>query len=188
MQAPRRRSRRSCTARARRDVRRGRASRAGPPRRRARGPQPQPPGADLAARVGLVGQRAGVAACCGSRSSRCSAIARSSSSPSAASRLSSSCATGSAARARWPGADRRPRAREAVPRPGEGEEVGAPAAAVGRQHRAHAAVLVHVGADDDPLVVPHALEHRLARCDRHAVDRHPQALDRACCCRGGGFA
>ncbi len=33
------------------------------------------------------------------------------------------------------------------------EEVGAPAAAVRGEHRAHAAQLVDVGADDDPLVL-----------------------------------
>ena len=77
---------------------------------------------------------------------------------------------GRAARARWPGG-RAVRAGEAVPGPREGEEARAPAAAVGGQHRAHAAAAVGVGADDDRRCSRDALEHRLARAQRQAVDR-----------------
>ena len=56
------------------------------------------------------------------------------------------------------------------------------------EHRADAAVAVHVGADDDPLVAAHAGEHRLARCHRQAVDRQAQALDGAAAVAATGFA
>jgi hypothetical protein len=67
--------------------------------------------------------------------------------------------------------------REAIPGAGEGEEVGAPAAAVGGEHRADAAVFVGVGADDDPLGVANALKHGGAGGERQAVDRQAQRLD-----------
>ena len=50
-------------------------------------------------------------------------------------------------------------------------------AAVGREHRAHAAVAVDVCARDDPLVAANPVEHRLAGGDRQAVDREAQILD-----------
>jgi len=68
-------------------------------------------------------------------------------------------------------------AREAIPGMREGEEVGAPAAAVGGEHRADAAVPVGVGADDDPLGVANAFEHGGAGGERQAVDRQAQRLD-----------
>jgi hypothetical protein len=70
---------------------------------------------------------------------------------------------------------------EAVPRSRERQEIGALAAAVGREHRADAAVIVDVRADNHALVAAHAREHRFARGSRHAVDRQAQALD----CIGG---
>jgi hypothetical protein len=61
------------------------------------------------------------------------------------------------------------RARVAVPGLGELGVVGPAAVAVGGEHRADAA-LGRVGADDD-RVAGDRVEHRLARLERHAVDR-----------------
>src|ERR1700691_1882791 len=66
---------------------------------------------------------------------------------------------------------------EAIPGAREGQEVGAPAAAVRGEHRADAAFAVDIRADDDWLPVAYAVEHRLARTHRQAVDRAAQLLD-----------
>ena len=66
---------------------------------------------------------------------------------------------------------------EAVPGPREGQEVGAAAATVGGEHRAHPAAAVGVGAHDD-LVGQHALEHCLARARGEAVDGGAEVFDR----------
>jgi hypothetical protein len=58
-----------------------------------------------------------------------------------------------------------------IPGASEREKVGARTPAVRRQHRAHAAVAVDVRAGDDALVRLHAIEHRLARRRRQAIDR-----------------
>ena len=76
------------------------------------------------------------------------------------------------------GAARVARAREAVPRLGERDEVGAPAVAVGRQHRADAPFAVRVGADDDRALLD-ALEHGSLRVAGQAVDRPAEVLDAA---------
>jgi len=68
-------------------------------------------------------------------------------------------------------------AREPIPGPREGEEVGAASATVSGEHRAHATMAVGVGADDDPIVAPDPLEHGLPGSHRQAVDRAPQVLD-----------
>jgi hypothetical protein len=70
------------------------------------------------------------------------------------------------------------RPREPVPRFGKRDEVRAPATAVRRQHRAHAALTIDVRAHDDPLGARDPLEHRFARSHRQAVDRQTQIFDR----------
>ena len=64
---------------------------------------------------------------------------------------------------------------EGVPRLGEGAEVGAAAVAVRRQHRADAAALVGVGADDD-AVGADALEHAPLGVCGQGLDGPAQAL------------
>jgi hypothetical protein len=66
-------------------------------------------------------------------------------------------------------------ASEAVPRPRERQEVRASSSAMGREHRAHAAAAVHVGAGDDALAL-NPVEHRAASGSRQAVDRATQIL------------
>jgi len=75
------------------------------------------------------------------------------------------------------GAADRAGAREGVPRAGERDEAGPAAVAVGGQHRADAAAVVRVGADDDRMGAD-AVEHRLPRARRQAVDGRPEAADR----------
>ena len=70
-----------------------------------------------------------------------------------------------------------PRTGEAVPGPGEGQEVRPPPAPVGGEHRAHTALSVDVRADDDPLVALNTFEHRLARGHGKAIDRETQLPD-----------
>jgi hypothetical protein len=74
-------------------------------------------------------------------------------------------------------------AREAIPRAREREKVGARATAVRREHGAHAAASVDVGAGDDRLSCLHALEHRGAGRRGQAVDRAAKLVDRC-----GAFA
>ena len=62
-----------------------------------------------------------------------------------------------------------------VPSPGEGAEVGPAAVAVGGEHRADAAALVHIGADDH-AVGANAAEHRGLGLRGHGVDRVAEAL------------
>ena len=107
---------------------------------------------------------------------RCSAIAaaRSVGAPSlGASDASSRCSSG-AARARSRGG-RRGRARSR-PRSGRRPASGAAAVAVRGQHRADAAAVVGVGADDD-RVRADAVEHRLARAHGQGVDGPPRLAD-----------
>ena len=155
--APASRSSRSGAARATSASAAGRAIRPASPAPRPRTTADAPaqtPREDLAGRVGSVGQATPAAP------------AHASAPPARGARRSPGRAPGrrplrGSPRAGRPGrrtsrsvARRRPAAGagEAVPGLGEGEEVGAPAAAVGGQHRADAAMLVDVGADDDPLV------------------------------------
>src|SRR5262245_4037859 len=65
---------------------------------------------------------------------------------------------------------------EAVPRAGEAAEVGTAAAPVRREHRADAAAAVAIGAYDDAVVAPEALEHRDPRLVGQAVDDVPKPV------------
>jgi hypothetical protein len=56
-----------------------------------------------------------------------------------------------------------PRSGEPVPGLGERKERGASSGLMGREHRAHSAFAVDVGAHDDPLMSFDPREHRLAR-------------------------
>src|SRR5262249_20623636 len=67
------------------------------------------------------------------------------------------------------------RLREAIPRAGEADEVGAAAVAVGGEHRAHAAGAVRVRADDD-VVLADPAQHREPGVHRQAVDCQPERL------------
>ena len=78
---------------------------------------------------------------------------------------------------------------EAVPGVREREEIGAPAAAVRREHRADAAFAVDVRADDDRLPLRDARQHRFAGV-RPAGSRSrsadPLSAGRGRCGHGGG--
>jgi len=71
-----------------------------------------------------------------------------------------------------------PGARETVPRLGERQQVGAPAASVRGHHRAHTALAVDVGAHDDALAPAHRGEHRAPCAHRQTVDREAQRGER----------
>jgi hypothetical protein len=77
------------------------------------------------------------------------------------------------------------RAGEAVPRAREREQRRAAAVTMGGEHRADAAVVVGVGADDD-RVGPDAVEHRLARGHRQGVDGAAEVGDRVALPSHGG--
>src|SRR5919204_195065 len=65
--------------------------------------------------------------------------------------------------------------RVTVPGLGEAREARATAATVRGEHRAHAAAMVSVGADDDPVGLD-ALEHRQASALGQAIDRDAKLL------------
>ena|ERR1700674_4299296 len=68
------------------------------------------------------------------------------------------------------------RAREAVPRLREAQEVGSTAAAMRGQHRTHSPLAIHIGTHDHTLRAAHATEHRFAGPHRQAVDRQAEIL------------
>ena len=70
-----------------------------------------------------------------------------------------------------------------VPRAGKGAEVGPAAVSVRREHRADAAALVGVGADDH-AVGADALKHAELGVLREGVDGVAKALGVSCVCRG----
>ena len=65
--------------------------------------------------------------------------------------------------------------RVAVPGAREAGEAGAPAVSVRGEHRADAAVAIHIGADDDRVGVD-ALQHRLLGPGRQRLDGEAEAL------------